>query len=150
MRLVKTEIAHMCWHCVTTVNRRCICLSFLQGCMGYETSLCSLGHWTDWPCRLECGGSLALGLEICCCRSLLSQNSPWLSLRPPCILQSFFFPLCIFIWRGSVMLVILKKQTKDLPTKQFLNKLNTYQLYFINVSVQGSTSPLCTFVLLVE
>lgn len=48
------------------------------------------------------------------------------------------------------MLVILKKQTKDLPTKQFLNKLNTYQLYFINVSVQGSTSPLCTFVLRVE
>lgn len=42
------------------------------------------------------------------------------------------------------------KKTKDLPTKQFLNKLNTYQLYFINVSVQGSTSPLCTFVLRVE
>lgn len=48
------------------------------------------------------------------------------------------------------MLVIFKKTNKKPTTKQFLNKLNTYQLYFINVSIQGSTSPLCAFVLLVE
>lgn len=112
-----------CACAVCLLDWRCILLSFVQDVQAEAVRI----HWINQPCPLDCDGSLTLGLEIPWLTKLEQSRVVPLSLLS-LYFAELFFPLHFFFLEGEVSSWLFKKHT---PLKnQFLNKHNSYQLYF--------------------